>query len=306
MNTVYQVRNWDALFENSRSRERDQCHFVCIPNKQDGMGLQRLLSMPHGTAVYGIFHLILGICSQQKRPRAGWLTDTGLAPDGHHPGTTLAPDGQQAGTPWAASDMALRWRRSEAEIAEALQILSSPNIGWLNCLQIDCQPSARPLPAECPTTARPLPAVCPPGAQERNENGTEANGTEANGTGTNERAREESTAGVLTPSLVLARSSGIRFQEKKEPEGNGEAKVAIEIHAKGYDPISESDDLEDLCQTILGKDEMARCGAQWRRKAAENPDRLRRVLLDMKTAEKEKGRIHNRGAYANDLWKRFA
>ncbi len=118
--TVYQIQNWDSLFENNKSRERDQCHFVCVPNKQDGMGLTRLLSLPNGTAVYGIFHLILGACSRQRRPRAGWMTD----------------DGQQTGTAWAPAEMAF----SGSSLSRLTDHLKP----------IKCPPSARQVPAKCP------------------------------------------------------------------------------------------------------------------------------------------------------------
>lgn len=139
---VYQVLDWDRLFENNKSRERDQLHFVCVPNKQDGMGLTRVLTHPNGAAIYGIWQLILGACSRQNRPRDGWLTDTGRA-----------PDGQEAGTPWAPADLALRWRRPVTEIEEALRVLSAPNIHWIKALPLK-------VPAECPDSALLVPAEC--------------------------------------------------------------------------------------------------------------------------------------------------
>lgn len=151
---VYQVLDWDRLFENNKSRERDQLHFVCVPNKQDGMGLTRVLTHPNGAAIYGIWQLILGACSRQNRPRDGWLTDTGRAPDGH-----------EAGTPWAPADLALRWRRPVTEIEEALRVLSAPNINWIKALPLK-------VPAECPDSARIVPVECL---------GTEREGREGNG-----------------------------------------------------------------------------------------------------------------------------
>ena len=43
---VYQVTGWDAHYENDRSRARDVCSYVCVPNKQHGMGLLRILAEP--------------------------------------------------------------------------------------------------------------------------------------------------------------------------------------------------------------------------------------------------------------------
>lgn len=151
---VYQVLNWDRLFENNKSRERDQLHFVCVPNKQDGMGLTRVLNHPNGAAIYGIWQLILGACSRQTRPRDGWLTDTGRA-----------PDGQEAGTPWTPEDLALRWRRPVAEIEETLRVLSAPNIQWIRALPLK-------VPVECPDSALQVPVRCL-GTEREGTNGTE-------------------------------------------------------------------------------------------------------------------------------------
>lgn len=129
---IYQVANWSANFENNKSRERDHCSFVCVPNKQHGMGFCAVVSEPDGAAIYGIWQMILGACSQQKRPREGWLTS----------------DGHQTGTPWAPKDLALKFRRPIEEIERALSVLCSESIGWINIIE-----SARRVPAECPSGA---------------------------------------------------------------------------------------------------------------------------------------------------------
>lgn len=125
---VYKVKDWDARYENNKSRERDACKFVCVPNKQDGLGLQHVLAKPNGAAIYGIFNLIIGKCSKQHLPRDGWMTQ----------------DGRETGTPWAVDDLCLLWRRDASEIEAALQVLSSKEVDWIECL------SAREVPAECP------------------------------------------------------------------------------------------------------------------------------------------------------------
>lgn len=110
----YQIRDWDSHFENDRSRNRQQCSFVCVPNKQHGMGFCRIMAEPDGAAIYGIWHCIVGACSQQKR-RNGWLT----------------ADGDCNGSAWGADDLSLKLRRPEPEIARALEFLSSDKVGWL-------------------------------------------------------------------------------------------------------------------------------------------------------------------------------
>ncbi len=92
------------------------------------MGFSYIMREKDGAAIYGIFHMIVGACSQQKN-RNGWLT----------------VNGESAGTPWGVDDLAVKFRRPDAEIARALEILTSEKVGWIiihkpllkNDLQID-------------------------------------------------------------------------------------------------------------------------------------------------------------------------
>jgi len=112
---IYQIKDWDEHFENNRSRQVDKCNFICIPNKQSGMGLTRILAEKDGLAIYGAWHLITGACSQQHPPRDGWLTDTGK------------PDG----LPWTEDDLAIKFRRDAKDFKRALDILTAPKVGWI-------------------------------------------------------------------------------------------------------------------------------------------------------------------------------
>jgi hypothetical protein len=139
--TLYQVKDWNDHFENNKSRERDECSFVCVPNKQHGLGFSRIMAEKDGACIYGIWCAILGACSQQKKPREGWLTD----------------DGHPTGTAWTPDDLALKFRRPASEIRRAFDFLCSPKIGWLLRLELaeDGQlvTSALEVPAECPSDA---------------------------------------------------------------------------------------------------------------------------------------------------------
>ena len=99
---IYQIKDWDEHFENNRSRQVDKCNFICIPNKQSGMGLTRILAEKDGLAIYGAWHLITGACSQQHPPRRGWLTDTG----------------KPNGLAWTEDDLAIKFRRDPAEFKQ--------------------------------------------------------------------------------------------------------------------------------------------------------------------------------------------
>lgn len=117
---LYRIKNWDKVFENSRSREIDNCTHAFIPNKQHGMGFTFIISQKDGASILGIWYLIVEACSMQKRPRQGYLTDTGTA------------DGRQ----WTADTLALRWRRPKIEIERALNLLCSQDIDWMEVTEI--------------------------------------------------------------------------------------------------------------------------------------------------------------------------
>lgn len=112
---IYQVRQWDDNFENHKSREYEDCRFVCVPNKHDGLGFSRVMAEPDGVAIYGVWVLILAICSRQGRPRLGWLTE----------------DGTREGVPLTPEDIEGQVGCSLEQITRAIAFLSSSRIGWL-------------------------------------------------------------------------------------------------------------------------------------------------------------------------------
>lgn len=130
---TYQIKDWNENFENSKSRERDRCSFVCVPNKQHGMSFSRIMAEKDGSTIYGVWHLILGACSQQKKPRNGWLTS----------------DGYQTGTAWVPEDLALKFRRPVQEIKRALEVLTLPQVGWI--ITYEYSNSTRSVPVNCPS-----------------------------------------------------------------------------------------------------------------------------------------------------------
>ena len=69
--------------------------------------------------------------------------------------------------------------------------------------------------------------------------------------------------------------------------------------------IRTADDLDAMCWRVLGKQEMARCGSRWRKRAHDEPDKLKRVLSDMSLLQREGRCVKNPGSYAEYLWKQF-
>ena len=114
MPTLYQVAEWEQ-FENNKSREREALSWYSVPNSVTPK-LRRILKLGAvGAAYYAVHHLILGLCSRQTRPRAGWLTD----------------DGTPSGDPLTAADLAREFALPERLIADAIEALACPRIGWL-------------------------------------------------------------------------------------------------------------------------------------------------------------------------------
>lgn len=111
---MLQIKNWDEIYENSRSRIIKDCRWVAIPNKQDGLGYSRLITgHGNGAAHYGVWVAIVCLCSRQTMPRQGYLTD----------------DGTETGTPLTTLDISLVTRISEECIKEALPRFTE--IGWM-------------------------------------------------------------------------------------------------------------------------------------------------------------------------------
>lgn len=116
---LYQIRNWNDNFENAKSRSVKECSFVCIPNKQGGVGLMHILAEPDGRAIYGLWTLILEMCSHQKPPREGYLT----------------ADGKRNGRRYRAAEIACLFRASEAEVRRFLAVVSAPEVDWLELVE---------------------------------------------------------------------------------------------------------------------------------------------------------------------------
>lgn len=186
---LYQVKDWQKHFENNKSRERKACAYVCVPNKQHGLGFSRTMAEPDGAMIYGIWVLILGACSRQHGeeqprkelkdrnpdlPRNGWATH----------------DGHRAGIPWAPDDMAAMFRRPVAEVIRALSVLV--RIDWIT----EHEGLASEVPTDCPESVPVVPAQCPPDALE--EKRRELKGRELN------RTEEKPGAAVEPPPAPIA------------------------------------------------------------------------------------------------------
>ena len=138
---LYQIKDWDATYENYKSRERKQCGWCSVPNKQDGLGYRRLLNQNdgNGPAMYGCFVAIALMASKQSKPRDGYLTDTGL----------------KNGTPLTAEDIGLKISMPAGLVQVTLEACASHSIGWLCVISGYKQDTAVSAEGDQPDTAVP-------------------------------------------------------------------------------------------------------------------------------------------------------
>ncbi len=137
---MWKIKNWNQTFENNKSRERSSCKWCAIPNKQDGLGYGRLLSLPDGPALYGAFVAVVLVASKHPKPRDGHLTGTGRAQD----------------RPYTADDLSIKTKIPEEIIKRMLAATTSEAIGWIEKIQTEtdsCEEGARRVPTECPPSA---------------------------------------------------------------------------------------------------------------------------------------------------------
>jgi uncharacterized phage protein (TIGR02220 family) len=215
----YQIVGWDKNFENDRSRSRKSCSFVCVPNKQHGMGFSRIMAEKDGAAIYGIWHCIIGACSQQAS-RHGWLTF----------------DGEQAGSAWGVDDLSLKFRRPAAEIARALSFLSSDKVEWLKCHKT----------SDMPDCHRALTAHSPPSTLKEEKRREEKEEKEVKELADGHRLVTDSPQAFLMPQANSNAASAIFTL----PSETNEATVAPE--AKTGCSKASSESLKRLSLEVLG------------------------------------------------------
>lgn len=213
---VYRIRHWSRHFENNKSRGIKAPRYVCLPNKQDGLGLLRILAETDGAAILGVWCLILQACSRQAE-RDGWLTD----------------DGSAKGRPWDLDDLAFRWRRPRSEIERCLALVCDSRIAWMEALESKCPPSG---------------TIRPRGVLEGRE-GTE--GTEGTGTAGAAPRRDEDQGELFDPKpdataktdeqIALGLTAWVRWQSPdREREQRNVATIAGLVAEYGPKTVQEA------------------------------------------------------------------
>lgn len=143
---LYTIKNWDKLYENSRSRVVENLSWVPVPNKHDGENFSSIMLHRDGAKIFSGWILILQIASKCKER-----------------GILMRDNGQ----PHTPETMAIKSRAPREWFELALAYLCE-NTDWMEVLEVACQP-----PVICPLPARH------PSAEEGNRiEGKEQNGRE--------------------------------------------------------------------------------------------------------------------------------
>ena len=116
---LYTIAQWHSRFENNRTRELKRLDWVPIPNQLDGDAYTLIMAHEHGAAIYGAWIACVKVASRCD-PR----------------GTLL----REGGKPHDSATLSRITRVPEPIVQEMLQLLSSPDVGWLEVkhLQREC------------------------------------------------------------------------------------------------------------------------------------------------------------------------
>lgn len=106
---LYAIADWDTVYETASTRKLKHLHWVPVPNKQDGRAYCCIMAEADGLAILGAWLVLLEVAS--KMPIRGVLADSR--------------------GPLSVRDIAVKSRASMAGIQRALDVLSSPEIGWI-------------------------------------------------------------------------------------------------------------------------------------------------------------------------------
>jgi hypothetical protein len=124
---LYAIKNWDDLYENSRSRVVKDLSWVPVPNKHDGENFSAIMVHAQGAKIFSGWILILQIASKCKERGI-------LKRDNGHPHTP--------------ETMAIKTRAPKEWFELALAYLCE-NTDWLDVSEVECH-----LPVTCPSLAR--------------------------------------------------------------------------------------------------------------------------------------------------------
>jgi hypothetical protein len=190
---LYKIHKWNERYENNRTRDLKNLNWVPIPNKQDGDGYTLIMDRPNGAAIYGSWIAIIQIASRCDNPALSCGRDGTLLRDG--------------GKPHDSDSLSRMSRIPSKIITEALDLLSSPDVGWLEVSEFQFN-TANPA-GGC---GNPAGSCDNPAGGCLEQNRTEGNRTEQNGSTPLIPLTGESSRESKTDSLF----ENLEASEKKE------------------------------------------------------------------------------------------
>jgi hypothetical protein len=209
---AYRIKDWDSTYENNRSRTVKVLQWVAIPNRHDGEGFKLVMQHARASEIFTAFVLILQVASRCQ-PRGSLVRD---------------------GRPHDAASLALKTGGRSEWFELALEVLSSPEIGWIESFEEpDSQANAR----HCHPPVSQLPAAC----QQPDSHLTKKEG------------RKE---GDGKPPAKLSAADTVKHDgELKRVGGELRTLGALNDHDKGskaYNRILELRERQTELRTILG------------------------------------------------------
>jgi hypothetical protein len=118
MTALYQIIDWYGRHESNRSRQIERCAYLMAPN-DFGPIFYAISGNSNGEAILGIWFAIVALCSCQRKPREGYLTN----------------DGRADGWRLSAEELAHMWKFSPANVRRALLILSDRRVGLMRLVE---------------------------------------------------------------------------------------------------------------------------------------------------------------------------
>jgi len=128
---LYQVIDWEAHFEGSRSKEYNNKTTCQMPTKH-GLGYKQLVLKKNGAALFGAWCALIQVLSRHPKPRHGYLTDTG----------------KQDGKAYTPEHLEILTSIPAKVFKDMLQSVASKDVGWL--LSPRCHPADTTVTPRCP------------------------------------------------------------------------------------------------------------------------------------------------------------
>lgn len=127
MADLYRIKDWDRCFESNQERKRVKGKLAWVRiTTESGLAYKRLMRRPDGAALYGCWVALVRVAATQ-----------------HARGVLAREDG----TPLDADDLEVLTDIPAAEMAKAMEVLSSADIGWL--VRAECADGAQEVRGQC-------------------------------------------------------------------------------------------------------------------------------------------------------------